>query len=130
MRMRAASCAQLKEFEEFRSPSFNVLYVQTPRPSFKSSPLLADLSEILGEAGEMLGGIFRLGIPQNSLRDKLPFFREDHSPLPNTVRPRVQKVLRSNIQYAESLAAASKEVGSYEGLAHRSVGYRCMGLFP
>jgi len=33
--------AQLKEFEEFRCPRFNVLYVQTPRPEFITRPIQA-----------------------------------------------------------------------------------------
>lgn len=33
--------SQLKEFEEFRHPSFNVLYVQTPRPELIMRPFTA-----------------------------------------------------------------------------------------
>jgi hypothetical protein len=86
--------------------------VQTPKPALASTPLMAELGSLLAETGEMLEPLARLGIPRNSLKDKLPHFREDHSALPNTVRPRVQKVLRANIQYAEELANKSREVCS------------------
>ncbi|GFH29017.1 hypothetical protein V8C86DRAFT_2574566 [Haematococcus lacustris] len=101
---------QLKEFEDFRQPSFNVLYVQTPRPGFSQNPLFQALATVISDTGELLQPLMRLGIPRSSLKDKLPYFREDYSPLPNTVRPRVQKVLRLNIQFAEQMAAATQQV--------------------
>jgi hypothetical protein len=105
-------CLQLKEFEEFRQPSFNVLYVQTPRPTIVSSnPLLSGFWTAFKDTAELLAPVLRFGIPQTSLRDKLPHFRDDYSPLPNNVRPRVQKLLKANVQFAQQQAALSVQVG-------------------
>eukprot|EP00197_Chlamydomonas_leiostraca_P016132 CAMPEP_0202858414 /NCGR_PEP_ID=MMETSP1391-20130828/962_1 /ASSEMBLY_ACC=CAM_ASM_000867 /TAXON_ID=1034604 /ORGANISM="Chlamydomonas leiostraca, Strain SAG 11-49" /LENGTH=229 /DNA_ID=CAMNT_0049537335 /DNA_START=209 /DNA_END=898 /DNA_ORIENTATION=+ len=101
---------QLKEFEEFRNPSFNTLYVQTPKPPiFTENKLVAGFVSLVRETWDLVQPVMRLGVPNNSLRDKLPYFREDYSPLPNTVRPRVQKLLKANIQYAEQQAALSAQ---------------------
>jgi len=41
------------------------------------------------ETGDLLRPIVRLGIPESSIKDKLPYARPDNSPLPNSLRPRV-----------------------------------------
>jgi len=102
---------QLKEFEEFRVPSFNTLYVQIPRP-FSNNTFLAALGSTWEEAHEMIKPVLRLGIPENSIKNKLPHFREDYSPLQNTVRPRVQNLLKANVQFAERQAALSAEAAA------------------
>ncbi|KAF5835315.1 hypothetical protein DUNSADRAFT_7595 [Dunaliella salina] len=99
---------QLREFEEFRNPSFNVLFVQTPRPAPITQPLQA-LSQMLHETGEMLRPVTRLGIPESSIYNKLPYARPDMEPLPNSLRPRVQKLLKSNIEHAEKQEAIAAE---------------------
>lgn len=64
---------------------------------------------MLHETGELLRPIVRLGIPESSIADKLPYARPDASPLPNSLRPRVQKLLQSNIEHAERQEAIAAE---------------------
>lgn len=46
---------QLKEFEDFRQPGFNVLYVQIPRPEWARNPLAEAFSAVISETAGAFG---------------------------------------------------------------------------
>lgn len=86
--------SHLKEFEEWANPAFNVLIVQTPRPKFFESPILKAFRGTINETGELLKSILRFGLPETSVRNKLPYWRDDNSPLSTTPGVRLNKALK------------------------------------
>lgn len=57
-----------------RQPTFNVLYVQTPRVGFLQAPFFRDLAQTWEETVELVKPVFRLGIPEATLFDKCPYY--------------------------------------------------------
>ncbi|KAG2426516.1 hypothetical protein HXX76_011743 [Chlamydomonas incerta] len=66
------------------NPSFNVLYVRTQKPGVMRLPLVKLLLDTWAETVELVRPVFRFGIPESSLRDKCPYWRDDGSSLPTT----------------------------------------------
>jgi hypothetical protein len=54
--------------------TFNVLYVQTPKISLMEAPLFRSFVETCEEAAELVKPVLRLGIRENSLFDKCPYY--------------------------------------------------------
>eukprot|EP00879_Flechtneria_rotunda_P019317 GHRR01020288.1.p2 GENE.GHRR01020288.1~~GHRR01020288.1.p2 ORF type:complete len:104 (+),score=5.10 GHRR01020288.1:445-756(+) len=59
----------------FPAPSFNVLYVQTPRIELLETPAFQALVQTWNEAVELVKPLFRFGFPETSLRTKCPYYK-------------------------------------------------------
>jgi hypothetical protein len=57
-----------------KQPTFNVLYVQTPRVSIMQAPLFREFAQTCVEAAELVKPVLRLGIRETSLFDKCPYY--------------------------------------------------------
>ncbi|KAG2429999.1 hypothetical protein HYH02_013827 [Chlamydomonas schloesseri] len=80
------------------NPSFNVLYVRTQKPGVMRLPLVKLLLDTWDETVELVRPVFRFGIPESSLKDKCPYWRDDGSSLPTTPSfqmRRLQKAISS-----------------------------------
>ena len=60
----------LKEAEK---PAFNVLYVESQQPEILKVPLVKALLDTVKETVDLVAPIFRLGLPESSVRNKLPY---------------------------------------------------------
>lgn len=74
--------------------AFNVLYVRTQRPSFLRLPLVRLLADTWAETVELLRPLRRLGIPETSLKDKCPYWRDDDN-MPATPSFRTQRLYKA-----------------------------------
>ncbi|GAX74463.1 hypothetical protein CEUSTIGMA_g1912.t1 [Chlamydomonas eustigma] len=100
-----------KEFEEWTNPSFNVLMVQAPRPAFLESDLLNALRATVRETGELLKPLLRFGVPETSVRDKCPYWRDDNSVVPTTPSVRLQRAFKVMESQSEHHHLQSKHGG-------------------
>jgi len=55
-------------------PTFNVLYVQTPRIGIMQAPLFRAFAETCQEAVDLVRPILRFGVPESTLHDKCPYY--------------------------------------------------------
>lgn len=60
---------------QMRPPSFNVLYVQTPRVGLLATPQFQLLAQTWQETVELVRPLFRFGFPETSLRTKCPYYK-------------------------------------------------------
>lgn len=60
---------------QMRPPSFNVLYVQTPRVGLLATPQFQMLAQTWQETVELVRPLFRFGFPETSLRTKCPYYK-------------------------------------------------------
>lgn len=59
---------------QMRPPTFNVLYVQTPRVGLLATPQFQLLAQTWQETVELVRPLFRFGLPETSLRTKCPYY--------------------------------------------------------
>lgn len=56
-------------------PSFNVLYVQTPRIGVLQTPVVQGLVQTWHETVDLIKPLMRFGFPETSLRTKCPYYK-------------------------------------------------------
>jgi hypothetical protein len=56
-------------------PSFNVLFVSTPKIALLQTPQFRALAELWGETVELLKPLLRFGFPETSLKTKCPYYK-------------------------------------------------------
>eukprot|EP00878_Enallax_costatus_P026490 GHUV01028430.1.p1 GENE.GHUV01028430.1~~GHUV01028430.1.p1 ORF type:complete len:111 (+),score=16.84 GHUV01028430.1:116-448(+) len=59
---------------QMRPPSFNVLYVQTPRVGLLATPQFQMLAQTWQETVELVRPLLRFGFQETSLRTKCPYY--------------------------------------------------------
>lgn len=55
-------------------PSFNVLYVATPKIALLQTPQFRAVAELWQETVELVKPLFRFGFPETSLKTKCPYY--------------------------------------------------------
>jgi hypothetical protein len=60
---------------EAEQPAFNVLYVESQRPSILKFPLVKALMDTVQETADLVRPILRFGIPLTSVTDKCPHYK-------------------------------------------------------
>ena len=61
--------------EEVLPPSFNVLYVRTPRIEALESPEWGGVASLVRETKDLFKPIMRFGLPETSLFTKCPYYK-------------------------------------------------------
>lgn len=62
------------EDQQLPQPTFNVLYVQTPRIGLLQGPLFRAFAQTCAEAADLVKPILRMGLRESSLFDKCPYY--------------------------------------------------------
>jgi hypothetical protein len=65
---------QLRDRASQPAPSFNVMYVRTPRIGVLQAPLFRAFAATCAEAAELVRPILRFGLRETSLFDKCPYY--------------------------------------------------------
>ncbi|KAI8466089.1 MAG: hypothetical protein J3K34DRAFT_434964 [Monoraphidium minutum] len=65
------------------APTFNVLYVQTPRIGVMQAPWFRAFTGTCQEAADMVKPLLRLGLRETSLYDKCPYYDPEFSKSPS-----------------------------------------------
>jgi hypothetical protein len=60
---------------EAEQPAFNVLYVESQRPSILKFPLVRGLLDTFQETADLLRPVLRFGLPVTSVKDKCPHYK-------------------------------------------------------
>ncbi|GFR51644.1 hypothetical protein Agub_g14065 [Astrephomene gubernaculifera] len=76
-------------------PSFNVLLVRPQKPSVLQLPAVSWLLDTWAEALELLRPVLRLGVPESSLRDKCPYWRDDGSAPASAPSLKMQRLMKA-----------------------------------
>jgi hypothetical protein len=56
-------------------PSFNVLYVSTPKIALLQTPQFRAVADLLNETVELVKPLFRFGFAETSLKTKCPYYK-------------------------------------------------------